>query len=281
MEEERIKVVKTWPELQSVEDIQVFLGFANFYRKFIRNFSKIATSLTSMLWTTNKAADNEVQSTQDENQDLPGTESASRVGGAGGDYENLSNTGKLRKRSKANSPKADFLTFGAKKAFIHLRKDFTKALIFRYYDLEPYIWIETNALGYTIAGVLSQMTLDQHFSGHVTHKDPISSKSEIGQWYPVAFFSQKMIPTKARYKIYGQKLLAIVEAFKTWYYYLKGCKYEVLVLIDHNNFRRFMNTKSLSSCQVCWGQKLFWYHFRIDYCQGKANAAADALSRFP
>ena len=42
-----------------------------------------------------------------------------------------------------------------------------------------------------------------------------------------------------------------------------------------------MDTKSLSSRQVCLAQELFWYHFQIDYCQGKANAVADALSRFP
>ncbi len=41
-----------------------------------------------------------------------------------------------------------------------------------------------------------------------------------------------------------------------------------------------MDTKSLSSCQVRWAQKLSQYHFRIDYRQGKANAATDALSRF-
>ncbi len=35
MEEEKIEAVKTWPEPQSVRDIQVFLGFANFYRRFI------------------------------------------------------------------------------------------------------------------------------------------------------------------------------------------------------------------------------------------------------
>ena len=41
-----------------------------------------------------------------------------------------------------------------------------------------------------------------------------------------------------------------------------------------------MNTKSLSSRQVRWAQNLFQYHFRIDYCQGKANAVVDALSKF-
>ncbi len=90
-----------------------------------------------------------------------------------------------------------------------------------------------------------------------------------------------MIPTKTRYKTHDQELLAIVEAFKTWCHYLEGCKYEVFVLTNHNNLRRFMDTKCLSSRQVCWAQKLSWYHFQIDYRQGKANAAADALSRFP
>ncbi len=44
-----------------------------------------------------------------------------------------------------------------------------------------------------------------------------------------------MIPTETWYKTYNQELLAIVEAFKTWRYYLKGCKYEIFVLIDPNN----------------------------------------------
>ncbi len=49
MEEERIKAVCNWPEPQSVRDIQVFLGFANFFRRFIQGFSRLAASLTSML----------------------------------------------------------------------------------------------------------------------------------------------------------------------------------------------------------------------------------------
>ena len=35
MEAERIEIVKGWPEPKSVCNIQVFLGFANFYRQFI------------------------------------------------------------------------------------------------------------------------------------------------------------------------------------------------------------------------------------------------------
>ncbi len=51
MEEEQIKAVRDWPEPQSIYDIQVFLGFANFYQKFIQGFSRLVVPLTSILKT--------------------------------------------------------------------------------------------------------------------------------------------------------------------------------------------------------------------------------------
>ena len=90
-----------------------------------------------------------------------------------------------------------------------------------------------------------------------------------------------MIFAETRYKTHDGELLAIIRAFKTWRHYLESCKHKVLVLTNHNNLRRFMDMKSLSSKQVRWAQKLSCYHFQIDYRQGKANGAADALSRFP
>ena len=66
-----------------------------------------------------------------------------------------------------------------------------------------------------------------------------------------------MIPVEIRYETHNSELLAIVKAFKTWRHYLKSCKPEVLVLTNHNNLRRFIDTKSLSSRQVRWAQELF------------------------
>ena len=51
MEDERIKTVEQWPNPKSVKDIQVFLGFTNFYWQFIQGFSCIAILLNSMLKT--------------------------------------------------------------------------------------------------------------------------------------------------------------------------------------------------------------------------------------
>ena len=53
--DERIDAVRNWPEPKSIRDIQVFLGFANFYQYFIQGFSKKARALTLMLRTTRSA----------------------------------------------------------------------------------------------------------------------------------------------------------------------------------------------------------------------------------
>ena len=49
MEDDQIKAVKNWPKPTSVKDIQVFIGFANFYRRFIQGFSRIVAPLTLLL----------------------------------------------------------------------------------------------------------------------------------------------------------------------------------------------------------------------------------------
>ena len=54
----------------------------------------------------------------------------------------------------------NFLTFGVKMAFTKLRKVFMKAPILQHFDLEYYIQIEADALGYAIARILSQLILD-------------------------------------------------------------------------------------------------------------------------
>ncbi len=159
------------------------------------------------------------------------------------------------------SQSGSFFIPEARKDFIALRQAFVEALILNHFNPKRHIQIEINTSSYAIGGILRQLT-----------------SNNLGQWYPVAFFSRKLIPTKTWYETPDKELLAIVEAFKTWRHYLEGCKHEILVLTDHNNLQRFMDTKSLSSRQVWWAQELSRYHFRIDYQQGKVNGAVDTLS---
>ena len=59
MSKEKVQAVQEWPVPRNVQDVQAFLGFANFYRRFIEGFSKVCTPLTDLLrkegkwyWTT-------------------------------------------------------------------------------------------------------------------------------------------------------------------------------------------------------------------------------------
>ena len=40
--EAKLKTVWDWPKPQNVKDIRSFLGFANYYRPFIKNFVGVA-----------------------------------------------------------------------------------------------------------------------------------------------------------------------------------------------------------------------------------------------
>ncbi|KAJ1043953.1 hypothetical protein NDA10_005052 [Ustilago hordei] len=49
MDPEKVCTVKEWPMPESIHDIQRFLGFANFYQRFIAHFARIAKPLTSLV----------------------------------------------------------------------------------------------------------------------------------------------------------------------------------------------------------------------------------------
>ena len=48
MSNAKVKTIQEWPEPKKVKDIQSFLGFANFYRHFIFNYSDIVIPLTCL-----------------------------------------------------------------------------------------------------------------------------------------------------------------------------------------------------------------------------------------
>ena len=140
-----------------------------------------------------------------------------------------------RSPSKNSNWAIGYLTPKARLEFNKLRKTFTKAPILQHFDPECHIEIKIDVTSCAIGEVLSQLILD-----------------DLGQWHLVAYYSRKMILVKTWYKTHDSKLLAIVEAFKTWRHYLEGCKYKVLILTNYNNLCHFMDTKSLSFRHVHW-----------------------------
>jgi len=51
MESDRISTIEDWPTPESVRDVQVLLGFTNFYRRFIRKYAKVTAPISNLLKT--------------------------------------------------------------------------------------------------------------------------------------------------------------------------------------------------------------------------------------
>ena len=54
MEKEKVQGVIEWPVPKSMKDMQKFLGLANYYRRFVKDFAKIARPLYEMTRKENK-----------------------------------------------------------------------------------------------------------------------------------------------------------------------------------------------------------------------------------
>ncbi len=48
MDPNKVKAIKEWPNPTSKRELQQFLGFVNFYRRFVKGFAKIAKNLTKL-----------------------------------------------------------------------------------------------------------------------------------------------------------------------------------------------------------------------------------------
>lgn len=137
MIEKKIRIVKTLLVPKSVKDIQVFLDFANFYRRLINNCNKIVIPLIRILQTIDTKVLNTEANYNEIHQDiLSGIGNDSSIGNNNKSIKNpliIINLLKSKKSDLTNSKKSnlskyfinntfgiDFLTPRAKKADIHL-----------------------------------------------------------------------------------------------------------------------------------------------------------------
>ena len=128
METDRISTIEDWPPPKSVHDMQVLLGFTNFYRRFIRKYAKVTFPLIELL----KKAE-----TTREPKEQPG-----RSGG------------RINTQRKSTT-KWDW-TREAELAFRKLKKAFTAAPILQHFDPAKLIVLQTDTSGFVIAGILNQ-----------------------------------------------------------------------------------------------------------------------------
>ena len=117
MDTKKVDAIQKWEALSSVKDVQAFLSFANFYRRFIPDFSRKVKLLNEL---------------------TKGTQYTTRSGNKKIKY------GVFQWSTECQE------------AFEDLKRAFTTAPVSAHYDSSLETWVETNASDFVVAGVLSQ-----------------------------------------------------------------------------------------------------------------------------
>ena len=208
MSPDKITTIADWLEPCKVKDIQSFLGFANFYCRFIFNYSNIMVPLTRL----------------------------------------------TQKDAPWNFSEECHRSFNA------LKHAFTTMPILTHFILDTPITVETDALDYAVASILSITCAD-------------------GELRPVAFYSQTLTAPELNYDTHDKELLAIFEAFWTWRHYLEGSATPVDVVTDHKNLEYFSTSKVLTRWQARWSEFLSSFNLVIRFRPRKLGAKPDALTR--
>jgi hypothetical protein len=86
-----------------------------------------------------------------------------------------------------------------------------------------------------------------------------------------------LAPRNQKKSAYVREMLAIFEAISKFRHYLLGCKF--IIRTDKKSLRSLMDQSLQTPEQQEWLHKVLGYDFVIEYKPGKANIAADSLSR--
>ena len=145
-------------------------------------------------------------------------------------------------------------------AFTQLKELLTQAPVLAYPSFGRDFLLETDASGVGLGAILSQ-------------------KQEDGSIRPIAFASRTLLTHEKNYGISELEALAVVWAVKHFRHYIYG--YHCTVFTDHEALKSLLNTPQPSGKLARWGMALQELDLQIEYRPGRANAQADALSRYP
>ena len=95
----------------------------------------------------------------------------------------------------------------------------------------------------------------------------------------IAYHSAKHKDAQQSYSTYDKELLSLIQALKLWRHYLHHRPFTIHC--DNSAVKAIQTQSTLSNRQAQWIDLLAEYHFTIHHVPGKANTAADALSRHP
>ena len=105
----------------------------------------------------------------------------------------------------------------------------------------------------------------------------IGQRDNYGIIHPIAYFSKKLNPTQRKYTIMEKELMAIVEAVKSFKYYLYGRKF--IIRCDNSALTKLTKLESPGNRVSRWFAFLSDYDYSFELIKTTDNVVADTLSR--
>ena len=274
MDNEKVKAIREWPEPRNLKEVQAFLGFANFYLRFIQGYSQICTPLTKMTkkeqpfhWECEQREAFEklkkkfilapiLASFDPKRKIILETNASNQALGSclsQPDAEGRLHPVAYRSR-KFSGPELNY--------DIHDKE--LLAIVDAFEEWREYL-----------EGSRHPIVV---YSNHKNLSYFTTTNAER-QLYLVAYRSRKFSGPELNYDVHDKELLAIVDVFEKWRAYLERSRHLIVVYSDHKNLSYFKTTKKLNRRQVRWAELLASYNFQIHYWKGSENGRADAVSQ--
>ena len=160
-----------------------------------------------------------------------------------------------------------------------IRECLTTKPILRYPDFAREFIIHTDAPGYGIGAVLSQVQIISFTPTGNQNKEENKQNNKSEREFAIAYTSKHLNDVQAKWSKTKKEAYAIVHAVKTFYHYLYGTEFTIVT--DHRPLEYLMSKKEPTGRLARWALFLQPFNLGIKYRPGKSKQNADCLSRAP
>jgi transposase InsO family protein len=161
----------------------------------------------------------------------------------------------------------------AQTAFDKIKELLCSAPVLAYPNFAKPFIIHTDACGYGVGGILSQMPS--------APSEPESVQESImdSKEHPIAYTSKHLNDLQIKWCTTEKEAYAIYHTVKTFFPYLFGTTFTIVT--DHASLKYLMGKREPTGRLARWSLYLQQFDMEIHYRPGKLHQNADALSRCP